>query len=111
MKLLNKILAAGYCFLFVGPVVACTSQEIAQAQSYADQVTNACTVASTLASAASVAVPAVATAAVLVNASCGTIEAVNKLILSPTSVAWLNTLITTIKSKGAVVPPAPIENP
>lgn len=56
-------------------------------------------------------VPPVAVAVGLVEASCKTEAALATLIISPTAVAWVNTLITTIRSGGKVVPPAPIETP
>jgi len=97
-------------------LAGCTAAQIAQVSKYQSDVAAACSIASIaaadpLAVALQASVPAVAQAANLVKASCGTEQAIASLVLSPTSVAWINTLITTLKSGGKVVPPAPVENP
>lgn len=94
------------CFAFVG-CATLTAFELA--------VRNACTVLvadsdSALAQGFQL-IPYVGSAINLANASCKTEASIQKLITSPTSVSWLNTLITTIESKGAVVPPPPVEVP
>lgn len=113
MKLLNKILGIGYSILFVSVVVACTSQQIAQVEAYSQSVSNTCAIATDLINSplGSIigAAPAVSSAVNLIKAACTTQQAINALVQSPTSVAWLNTLIVTVKSKGTIIPPAPVE--
>jgi hypothetical protein len=55
-------------------------------------------------------IPVVSTAIALGKSGCGTEAAIQSLLTSPVSVAWVNTLSTTIKSSGKIVPPAPIES-
>jgi len=95
----------------------CTSAQIASgvatASKYQQDVQNACAIASASANNPAAvllgaSVPAVAQAVNLVKASCSTEEAVASLVLSPTSVAWLGTLNTTITSKGKTVLPPPV---
>lgn len=104
-------------YLFAVPVVlaltSCTTAQVAQVDKYQQDVQTACSLAaSSAADPAAVLlaanVPDVAKAVSLVAASCGTEKAVAALVLSPTSVAWLGTLVTTIKSGGKTVPPAPV---
>jgi hypothetical protein len=98
--------------LLCGVLVACTTAQIAKVEGYQAAVQNACAIAEGEASgSAALAIPDVARAVMLAHSACDREEAIASLILSPTSVAWLNTLITTIKSGGKVVPPAPVENP
>lgn len=97
-------------------LTSCTSAQIASTETtvskYQADVAAACSIATTaVGTTAAILDPNVQTAALLVGSACGTEEAVASLVLSPTSVAWLNTLITTLKSNGKVVPPAPIVNP
>lgn len=93
-------------------LAGCTTAQVAQVASYQIAVDNACMIAEDEAGGPlASAVPAVASAVTLVHSACDREEAIAALILSPTSVAWLNTLITTIKSGGAVVPPSPVETP
>lgn len=106
-------LSAAAALLLTGCTSAQISGAVATADKYQADVQKACAIAS--ASAADPAaillqasVPSVAQAVNLVKASCSTEEAVASLVLSPTSVAWLGTLTTTIQTKGAVVPPAPV---
>lgn len=98
-------------------LVACTSAQIAAtsatASKYQADVQAACNIAvaalnNPLATAAKDFVPAVAQAANLVTSSCTTEEQIATLVNSPTSVAWLGTLSTTIKTGGKTVPPAPV---
>ena len=93
----------------------CTSAQIASgvatASKYQADVVAACTVAQDAASAAgtlTLVVPQVAAAASLVSASCGSEEAIAKIVLDPLTVAWLGTLTTTLRTGGAVVPPPPV---
>lgn len=106
---MKSILLIGVSLLALS---GCTTAQVAQATKYQQAVQNACSIATT-AVGATVAIldPNVQAAAILVGSACNTEEAVASLVLSPTSVAWLNTLITTLKSNGKVVPPAPIANP
>jgi len=93
-------------------LAGCTTAQVAQVSGYQAAVQNACAIAEGEASgSAALAIPDVARAVMLAHAACDREEAIASLILSPTSVAWLNTLIETIKSGGKVVPPAPVENP
>lgn len=112
MKLKSFLALSLVPFALTGCSTTQIASGIATADKYQSDVQKACMIASTSANdpaavllAASV--PAVASAINLVKASCGTEESVASLVLSPTSVAWLGTLDTTITSKGAVVPPAP----
>jgi hypothetical protein len=98
--------------IFVSVLASCTTAQVAQVASYQAAVQNACAIAEGEASGSvAMAIPDVARAVMLAHSACDREEAIASLILSPTSVAWLNTLITTIKSGGKVVPPAPVENP
>lgn len=54
-------------------------------------------------------IPVVGSAISLGKSGCDTESAIQTLIGSPTSVAWIGTLVTTIQSKGTVVPPAPVD--
>lgn len=111
---MNRIFAT----ILAAPLIlaGCTTAQISQVSQYQQAVQNACTIASAaaadpLAAALVASNSDVASAVNLVKASCGTEEAVATLVLSPTSVAWVNTLTTTLKSGGKVVPPAPISTP
>lgn len=96
---------------------ACSTGQIASdisvASKYQSQVANACAIASASANdpgavLLQASVPSVAQAAKLVQASCATEGAVASLVLSPTSVAWLGTLTTTIQSGGKTVLSPPV---
>lgn len=98
------------CFIGLSVVSGCSSSQVAQVQSYADAVKNTCQVGLGLVSAMqSLNIPSVVLAVDLLSGACTTDIAVTNLIESPTSVAWLNTLLTTIKTQGKVVPPPPVE--
>lgn len=62
---------------------------------------------SPITSAVGLAVPQVASAASLAHSGCDTAEAIASMAQSASSVDWLNTLKTTMATKGAVVP-APV---
>jgi hypothetical protein len=96
---------------------ACTSAQlasgVAQVSKYQSDVAQACAIASASASDPAAvllqaSVPEVAQAVNLIKASCSTEQAIASLVLSPTSVAWLGTLTTTIQSRGKVVLPPPV---
>lgn len=90
------------------PTPSQVSTGAATANSYETAVRTACAIAETAASSTALLIPSVAGAAVLTHSACDTESAIASLILSPESVAWVNTLIATLKSNGKVVPPAPI---
>lgn len=90
------------------PTAPQVSAGAATANSYETAVRNACAIAKTAAAGAALLIPSVATAAVLVKSGCDSESAIAALVLSPESVAWVNTLIATLKSNGKVVPPAPL---
>lgn len=108
----KRVIITASCLALVGCTSAQIASGVATADKYQADVQAACSVANTAASNPAAAllsgIPQVASAINLVKASCSTESAISSLVLSPTSVAWLETLITTINSKGAVVPPAPI---
>ena len=96
---------------------ACTSAQVAndlaQASKYPAAVMNGCAIANASANDPAAIllqanVPSVAQAVNLIKASCSTEQAIASLVLSPTSVAWLGTLTTTINSGGKVVLPPPV---
>lgn len=110
----RKILGIGVCLTLSGCLTPAqvtsvetkiSSYEVAVRNAYSTFETYA---ASPLGSLASV-IPAVDRAVKLGKSGCDTEEAIASLVLSPTSFAWVNTLTTTIKSKGTIIPPAPIE--
>lgn len=93
-------------------LAGCTSAQVASTvatvSKYQADVAAACSIAEGIATGPLAAIPVVSSAAALIHSGCDTEEAIASLALSPTSVAWLGTLVTTIKSKGAVVLPAPV---
>ena len=112
---INAILTSiTLCTLLAACSSAQIASDLAQANKYQSQVANACAIASASANdpgalLLQASVPAVAQAVKLIQASCGTEQAVASLVLSPTSVAWLGTLITTIQSGGKTVLPPPVD--
>lgn len=104
MKSFIKVWLIGSSLMVIG----CTAAEIS---SYETDVRNVCSIADGVVGDAIGTIPAVGSAVNLIKSSCDTEEAIQTLVSSPTSVAWVNTLITTVKSKGTVIPPAPISLP
>ncbi len=72
-------------------VGACTAQQASTAQGYQDQIAGACTVAMTLA-------PIAGPVAPWIIGGCATEQAVAKLALDPSSLAWINGLVA--KARG-----------
>lgn len=109
--MLKKFIATVCVLALAGCTTAQIASVEATASKYQSAVVAACSTANALANAPGISlltsISVVTQAVNLVKASCSTEEAIGALVLSPTSEAWLNTLITTISTKGKTVLPAP----
>lgn len=78
--------------LLIGLLVlsGCTTAQVARIQGYQDQIVSACNLALPLA-----AVPIIGT---YITAGCATEQAIAKLALDPSSLAWVNGLIVKAKT-------------
>lgn len=111
MRKITTLLAT--CTLLSACTTAQVASTVATVSKYQSDVASACSIASNAAAdplvlALQASVPDVAQAVSLIKASCSSEATIAALVLSPTSVAWLGTLTTTIKSGGKTVLPAPV---
>lgn len=75
---------------------ACTPQQVATATSYQQKISDACAIAMPLSSAA----PAIAP---WIIGGCATEDAIARLALDPTSLAWVNDLINKARAPKPLV--------
>lgn len=109
---MKKLISLSLCIPLTGCLSATQTAAVQTAIApYETAVRNACSdfeaaANSPLGSLAEL-IPGVATAITLGKSGCDTEAAIQTLIASPTSEAWVNTLTVAVKTKGAVILPAP----